>query len=133
MTCDIKDLNIILCKLLTTMDKSNLVEGMNFNGDYMSFCDGFVYGKQHCMMYFQFPLCGGPCAKEMFGVVHTNLCDPMATSHGGAKYFLTFIVDFSWKTFLYTMKIEFGMLDKLKVLKIFGRKLDWKGDQGDQM
>jgi hypothetical protein len=42
----------------------------------------------------------------------------MATSHGRAKYFLTFIDDFSRKTFLYTMKIKFGMLDKLKVSKL---------------
>jgi hypothetical protein len=58
---------------------------------------------------------GGSHAKEMFGLVHTNLCGPIATSHGGAKYFLTFIDDFSWKTFLYTTKIKFAMLDKLKV------------------
>jgi hypothetical protein len=67
-------------------------------------------------MYFQFSLRGGSHAKEMFRLVHTNLCGPMATSHGGAKYVLTFIDDFSWKTFLYTMKIKFAMLDKLKVL-----------------
>jgi len=98
------------------MDKNNLVEGMNFNGNHdMSFCDGCVYGKQHCTMYFQFPLCGGSRAKEMFGLVHTNLCGPMATFHGGANYFLTFIDDFSWKTFFYTMKTKFGMFDKLKV------------------
>ncbi len=53
---------------------------MNFNGDHdLSFCDGCVYGKQHCTMYFQFPLHGGYYAKEMFGLVHTNLCGPMAT------------------------------------------------------
>jgi len=41
----------------------------------------------------------------------------MTTSHGGAKYFLTFIDDFFRKTFLYTMKTKFGVLDKLKVSK----------------
>jgi hypothetical protein len=37
--------------------------------------------------------------------------------HGGAKYFLTFIDDFFRKTFLYTMKIKFGVLNKLNVFK----------------
>jgi hypothetical protein len=39
----------------------------------------------------------------------------MATSHGGAKYFLTFIDDFSRKKLFYTMKTKFGVFDKLKV------------------
>jgi hypothetical protein len=39
----------------------------------------------------------------------------MATSHGGAKYFLTFIDDFSKKTLFYTMKTKFGVFDKLKI------------------
>jgi hypothetical protein len=43
-----------------------------------------------------------------------------ATSHGGAKYFLTFIDDFSRKTFFQTgMKLKFHVLDKLKVFKYF--------------
>jgi hypothetical protein len=37
--------------------------------------------------------------------------------HGRAKYFLTFIDDFFRRTFLYTMKIKFGVLDKLNVFK----------------
>jgi hypothetical protein len=41
----------------------------------------------------------------------------MATSHGGEKYFLTFIDDFSMKIFLYTMKTKFGVLDKLNIFK----------------
>jgi hypothetical protein len=36
-----------------------------------------------------FPLSGGSHAKEIFRLVYTNLCGPMATtSHGEAKYFL---------------------------------------------
>jgi hypothetical protein len=49
--------------------------------------------------------------------------------HISTKYFITFIDDFSWKFFFNTMKTKFGMLDKLKAFKSFGRKLDWKGDQ----
>jgi hypothetical protein len=37
---------------------------------------------------------GGSHAKEIISIVYTNLCGLMAkTSHGGAKYFITFIED----------------------------------------
>jgi hypothetical protein len=40
------------------------------------------------------------------------------TSHGGAKKFITFIDDLSKKTFFCTVKIKFGVFDKLKVFKV---------------
>jgi hypothetical protein len=72
---------------LTTMDKNNLVEGMDFNGDHdLNFCDRCVYGKHHNTPFL---LSGGFYAKEILRLVHTNLCGPMATTfHGRAKYFL---------------------------------------------
>jgi hypothetical protein len=68
------------------MEKNNLVEGMDLNGDHdLNFCDGCVYGKHH---YTLFPLNEGSHAKEIIGLVHTNLCGPMATtSHGRQSIF----------------------------------------------
>jgi hypothetical protein len=43
------------------------------------------------------------------------------TFHGKAKYFLTFIDDLFRKTYIYTMKIKFRVLDKLKVFKILAK------------
>jgi hypothetical protein len=51
----------------------------------------------------------------------TQTCGPI-TSHGGAKYFLTFINEFIGKTFLNTMKTKFGVLNKLKVFKFLIKK-----------
>jgi hypothetical protein len=62
-------------------------------------------------------LSGGSHAKEIIGLLHIDLCDPMATFHGGAREFLTFIENFSKKTFFHTIKIKFSVLDKLKVFK----------------
>jgi hypothetical protein len=99
------------------MDKNNLVEDMGFNGDHgLSFYDGCMYGKHH---HTQFPLSGDSCAKEFFGLVHTNLCGPMATFHGRAKYFLTFIDDFSRKAFFNIMKTKFGMMTNLRFSKLW--------------
>jgi hypothetical protein len=71
---------------LTTMDKNNVMEGMDINGDHdLNFYDRCEYGKHHCT---PFPLSGGFCAKKILKLVYTNLCDLMAASHGEAKYFL---------------------------------------------
>jgi hypothetical protein len=70
---------MFICKLLATMEKKNLVEGMDLNGDHdLSFYDGSVYSKHH---HTPFPLNRGSHAKEIIGRVHTNLCGPMITSH----------------------------------------------------
>jgi hypothetical protein len=74
-----------------------------------------VHGKHHCT---PFPLNGGSHAKKIHGFMHMNLCGPMATSHGKVKYFLTFIDDFSKKTFFYTIKINLVCLTKLRFSKL---------------
>ncbi len=54
-------------------------------------------------------------AKETIGLVHTNLCGPIArTFHGGAKYFK--------ETFYYTIKTKFGdyIGKKIKAIKYNG-------------
>ncbi len=55
--------------------------------------------------------------QDIFVLVHIDLCGLMTTSHGRTKYFLTLINDFLKKTFFYTMKIKFGMFNKLKIFK----------------
>jgi len=97
------------------MEINDLLEGMDLNRDHgLSLCDGCVYGKHHCT---PFPLSGGSHANEIIGLVHIDLSNPMVTSHGKAKDFLTLIDDFFKKTFFYTMKIKLGVFDKLKVFK----------------
>lgn len=65
-------------------------------------------------------------------LVHIDLCGLMTTSHGRTKYFLTLINDFLKKTFFYTMKIKFGVLDKPKVFKaMVVQKPNWKENQGN--
>jgi hypothetical protein len=66
---------------LITMDINNFIEGMDLNGNHdLNFHNGCVYGKHHCT---PFPLNEGSCAKEIFGHVHSDLCNLMATCHEG--------------------------------------------------
>ncbi len=79
------------------MDINKFIEGMDLNGNHdLNFYNGCVYGKHLCT---PFPLNEGFRAKEILGHVHRDLCSPMSTFHGGAKYFKTFIDDFFRKTF----------------------------------
>jgi hypothetical protein len=46
----------------------------------------------------------GSHAKNNLGLMHIDLCNPMATTlHGKVKYFLTFIDDLSRKTLFHNM------------------------------
>lgn len=56
-------------------------------------------------------------ATELLELVHSDVCGPMrVTSHGGARYFLIFLDDFSKKVFVYFIK------SKSEVKQKFGRK-----------
>jgi hypothetical protein len=69
---------------LITMDKNNLVEGMDLNGDHdLSFCIDVCMVKHHSTPFL---LSEGSHAKEIIRLIHIYLCDTMATSHVGANY-----------------------------------------------
>ena len=56
-------------------------------------------------------------------IVHTYLCGPIQTpSLGGSIYFLTFIDDYSRKTWVYFLKHKSETFDKFKELKTFVEK-----------
>ena len=58
-------------------------------------CEGCVEGKQ---ARASFPSDGGTRATQVLELVHSDVCGPMKIlSFGGARYFVTFIDDFSRK------------------------------------
>jgi hypothetical protein len=71
-------------------------------------CEGCIFGKQHRE---SFP--GGKSYRERapLEIVHLDICGPMqTTSIGSSTYFLTFIDDFSRKTWIYFLKHKSGAL-----------------------
>ncbi len=57
-------------------------------------------------------------ASKLLELVHSDVCGPMkTTSCGGARYFVTFIEDFSKKTHVYLLKAKGKVFDKFKVYK----------------
>jgi uncharacterized protein YigE (DUF2233 family) len=57
-------------------------------------------------------------ASQLLEIVHTNVCGPMRTpSHGGVRYFLTYIDNFSRKTHVYLLKAKGEAFKKFKQYK----------------
>ncbi|KAM2413925.1 hypothetical protein ACFX1X_000495 [Malus domestica] len=77
-------------------------------------CKGYVLGKQARLL---FPLGNAWRAKAPLQLVHTNICGPLdPMSYGDNRYFITFIGDFSRKTWVYFLKEK---SDALRVFKEF--------------
>jgi hypothetical protein len=71
---------IFMC-VLKTMDKNNLVEGMDLNGNHdLSFCIDVSMVKHHRTPFF---LSEDSCAKEILGCIHIYLCSTMQHSMEG--------------------------------------------------
>jgi hypothetical protein len=97
----------------------NMVSGMNLGNmpcPTSSFvCEGCIEGKQHRK---PFPNNGGMCATKPLEIVHSDVCGPMrTTSLGGARYFVTYIDNFSRKVWVYLLNSKGECLEKFKEFK----------------
>jgi hypothetical protein len=70
-----------------------MVHGMNLKEVPLHhICEGCMKGKHQIT---SFPKDGATRASQLLEIVHIDVCEPMkTTSHGGARYFLTFIDNF---------------------------------------
>ena len=58
----------------------------------------------------------------MLEIVHSNLCLIEIPTHGGSKYSIMFIDDFSRKTWLYSLKQKSEACDAFKMFKVFAER-----------
>jgi transposase InsO family protein len=78
-------------------------------------CEACIEGKQH---WLSFPTEGAMRATKSLENVHSDVCGPMrTTSMDGAKYFITFIDDFSRKVWLYVLKTKYECFIRFKEFK----------------
>ncbi|GJR67984.1 retrotransposon protein, putative, ty1-copia subclass [Tanacetum coccineum] len=57
-------------------------------------------------------------AKDLLGLIHTNVCDPFRTvSREDASYFITFTDDFSRFGYIYLMKHKYGVFETFNVFQ----------------
>jgi hypothetical protein len=83
-------------------------------------CESCILGKQHRKI---FPKEMSYRAWAPLEIVHTDLCGPMKKpSLGGRVYFLTFIDDYSRKTWVYFLKHKSETFEKFKEFKVLVEK-----------
>ena len=98
------------------MSTKNIVKGLPYIDHPEDVCEGCILGKHHRPSF----------SKEMrwrasrpLEIVHTDVCGPLKPiSTGGNQYFLTFIDDYSRKTWVYFLKRKSEVFDIFKEFKI---------------
>ena len=106
-------------KSLNLLHKQSMVKGLPVIHKQSSTCEDCITGKHH---RDSFPTSTSR-AKEQLELVHTDLCGPMQTqSIGGSFYFLTFIDDFSRKTWIYFLRNKLETFSKFKEFKALTEK-----------
>ena len=99
----------------------SMVSGLHLGHCSMNVtCEGCIQGKQQRK---PFPSGVATRAKQLLELVHSDVCGPMRTpSLGGARYFVTFIDDFSRKVWVYIIKAKSECFAKFKEWKALVEK-----------
>jgi transposase InsO family protein len=82
-----------------------------------------AFGESNIGECKKFPKDGATRATKVLEIVHSNVCGPMKNmSLGGARYFLTFIDDFSRKMWVYPLKAKNECFERFKEFKALAEK-----------
>lgn len=93
-----------------------MVDGMQISKVNNNHCDVCVMGKQTRRPFKT----SETRSTKVLELIHSDVCGPMQeASFADALYFVTFIDDYSGKTFAYTMKRKSEVIDKFKSFKSF--------------
>ncbi|BBH09623.1 ADP glucose pyrophosphorylase large subunit 1 [Prunus dulcis] len=105
---------------LSLMGKQHMVRGLPTIQHQTQVCEACVLGKHQRNSF----LTGYSWrASHPLELVHSDVCGPMnTTSTGGNRYFLTFIDDYSRKTWVYFLKYKSEVFDYFKVFKALAEK-----------
>ena len=97
--------------------QDGLVQGIDIERmTALSFCEGCLAGK---MCRKPFPTVGEIRSTRKLQLVHSDVCGPMQTqSIGGAKYFVTFLDDYTRCCAVYFMKHKSEVLEKFKEFEV---------------
>jgi hypothetical protein len=82
-------------------------------------CVGCVLGKHHWDIFYKRTSWHAPAPLHL---VHSDLCGPLSSPCFGCKYFLTFIDDFSIRTWVYFLKLKREVFDNFFAYKALVEK-----------
>jgi transposase InsO family protein len=101
-------------KGIRSMQSKGMVKGFPECGLEVDFCEHFIYGKQ-IQVRFQF---GATRANRILELVQSNVFGPVTVpSLGGSLYYVSFINDFSRKTWIYFLRKKQNILKRFKEFK----------------
>jgi hypothetical protein len=103
---------------------SNMVTGLQeIQVNQQGICKGCAQGK-----YVKKPFPSSDSkAKGALDIIHSDVCEPMsATSLSGYVYYVSFIDDFSRKTWIYFLKAKSKVFNKFKEFKALVKNLSEK-------
>ncbi|XP_026441683.1 uncharacterized protein LOC113340837 [Papaver somniferum] len=87
-------------------------------------CESCIFGKQHRKPFL---IGKARIARQPLELIHSDLCSPMEeVSRGGNRYCITFIDDFSRKTWVYLLKLKSEAANAFKNFKVFVEKQSGK-------
>ncbi|XP_074378708.1 uncharacterized protein LOC141720258 [Apium graveolens] len=105
---------------LKLLSKTKMVDGMPEINEPENLCEVCVKGKQHRQ---SFPVGKSWRARRPLEIVHTDIVGLFdISSLGGNRYYLTFIDDFSRKSWVYIIKEKSEALDKFQEFKALAEK-----------
>ena len=105
---------------LSVLAKKKMVTGIPLLENFNRLCEGCILGKQQ---RDSFPVGKSRRAMQQLELVHSDICGPMETvSHGGNRYLLTFIDDYSRKTWVYFLKQKSETFEIFKSFKAYVEK-----------
>ena len=105
---------------LKTLQQKNMVIGLPQFSSPSEVCEDCVVSKQHRET---FPKGKAWRAKKVLELVHSDLCGPInPTSNGGKRYFITFVDDFSRKTWVYFLQQKSEAFEVFKRFKVLVEK-----------
>lgn len=107
-------------KGLDWLIKNEMLKGMSSFKDLENACSYCLRGKQHREAI---PNHDKWRAKENLELLYSDVCWPIKiTLNGGSRYFITFMYDFSRKTWIYFLHEKAGAFDVFKQFKALVKK-----------
>nr|KYP46330.1 Retrovirus-related Pol polyprotein from transposon TNT 1-94 [Cajanus cajan] len=104
---------------LNFLSRKEYVSGLPVINIPEGICETCEIGKKHRE---SFPTGKSWRARKPLEIVHSDLCMVEIPSHGGSRYFITFIDDFSRKAWVYLLKQKSEACDAFKSFKAFVEK-----------
>lgn len=101
-------------KCLKTLKSKNMVEGLTDCNLEFDFCEHCIYGKQNCVQFYS----SSYKSSDILDYVHSDVFGPVdVPSLSKSKYYVSFVDDYSRRTFVYFMNKKFEVFSRVNEFK----------------